>query len=194
MLHHIKVRRDILLWMTRNSPSSSFIWHNRPKYYIRNASFWRCCSWYIFEMVHDSCHIFPCWRHQMEIFSALLAICAGNSPVSGEFPAQRPATQSFDVFFDPCLNKRLSEQSWGWWFETLYRPLWRRCNAQRNIEVQVKGWFPKRKRWPPQGSCIGLMLLYLHCRPVPDHRKAPIGSPMLCRWPPIYLSLSQIFP
>ena len=26
------------------------------------------------------------WRHQMETFSALLAICAGNSPVAGEFP------------------------------------------------------------------------------------------------------------
>ena len=39
------------------------------------------------------------WRHQMEQSSALLAICAGNSPVSGEFPAQRPVTRSFDVFF-----------------------------------------------------------------------------------------------
>ena len=37
------------------------------------------------------------WRHQMETFSALLAICAGNSPVPGEFPAQRPVTRSFDV-------------------------------------------------------------------------------------------------
>ena len=36
----------------------------------------------------------------METFSALLALCAGNSPVSGEFPAQRPVTRSFDVFFD----------------------------------------------------------------------------------------------
>ena len=35
----------------------------------------------------------------METFSALLAICAGNSPVTGEFPAQRPVTQRFDVFF-----------------------------------------------------------------------------------------------
>ena len=26
------------------------------------------------------------WRHQMEPFSALLALCAGNSPVTGEFP------------------------------------------------------------------------------------------------------------
>ena len=43
----------------------------------------------------------------MEIFSALLALCAGNSPVSGEFPAQRPVTQSFDVFFDLHLIKRL---------------------------------------------------------------------------------------
>ena len=40
------------------------------------------------------------WRHQMEAFTALLALCAGNSPVTGEFPAQRPVTQSFDVFFD----------------------------------------------------------------------------------------------
>ena len=61
------------------------------------------------------------WRHQMETFSALLAICAGNSPV----PPQRPVTRSFDVFFD----KRLSKQSWGWWFETLSRPLWRHCNV-----------------------------------------------------------------
>ena len=68
------------------------------------------------------------WRHQMETFSALLAICAGNSPVPGEFPAQRPVTRSFDVFFDLRLNKRLSKQSWGWWFETLSRSLWRHCN------------------------------------------------------------------
>ena len=65
------------------------------------------------------------WRHQMEIFSAVLAICAGNSPVPGEFPAQRPVTRSFDVLSDLCPNKRLSKQSWGWWFETLSRPLWR---------------------------------------------------------------------
>ena len=42
--------------------------------------------------------ISPWWRHQMETFSALMALCAGNSPVTGEFPAQRPVTRSFDVF------------------------------------------------------------------------------------------------
>ena len=66
--------------------------------------------------------------HQMETFSALLAICAGNSPVTGEFSAQRPVTRNFDVFFDLGLNKRLSKQSWGRWFETPLRPLWRHCN------------------------------------------------------------------
>ena len=45
------------------------------------------------------------WRHQMESFSVLLALRAGNSPVPGEFPSQKPVTQSFDVFFDLCLNK-----------------------------------------------------------------------------------------
>ena len=49
-----------------------------------------------------------------ETFPALLAICAGNSPVTDEFPAQRPVTRSFDVFFDLYLNKRLSKQSRGW--------------------------------------------------------------------------------
>ena len=47
----------------------------------------------------------------METFSALLALCAGNSPVTGEIPAQRPVTRSFDIFFYLRLNKRLSKQS-----------------------------------------------------------------------------------
>ena len=47
----------------------------------------------------------------METFSALLAICAGNSPVTGEFPAQKPLTRSFVLFFDLRLNKRLSKKS-----------------------------------------------------------------------------------
>ena len=74
------------------------------------------------------------WRHQKEIFSALLAICAGNS--------QRPVTRSFDVFFDLRLNKRLNKQSWGWWFETLSRPLWRQCNETYawSINIDQTSW------------------------------------------------------
>ena len=64
----------------------------------------------------------------MGIFSALLTLCAGNSPVTGEFPAQMPVTLGFDICYDLCLNKRLSKQWWGWWFETRSHPLWRHCN------------------------------------------------------------------
>ena len=71
----------------------------------------------------------------METFSALLAICAGNSPVSGEFPAQRPVTRSFDIFFDVRLIKRLSKHSRGWWFETLSHPLWRHRNDTTKREL-----------------------------------------------------------
>ena len=53
------------------------------------------------------------WRHQMETFSELLALCEGNPPVTGGFPSQRPVTRSFDVFFDPRLNKRSSKHRDG---------------------------------------------------------------------------------
>ena len=45
----------------------------------------------------------------METVSELLSICAGNSPVSGDFPAQRPVTRSFDIIFNLRLNKQLSK-------------------------------------------------------------------------------------
>ena len=56
--------------------------------------------------------------------------------VPGEFPTQRPVTRSLDVFFDLRLNKRLSKQSWGWWFVTLSRLFWRQCNELTH------GWQP----------------------------------------------------
>ena len=67
-------------------------------------------------------------------------------PFTGEFPAQRPVTRSFDVFFDLLLNKRLSKQSWGWWFETLSRSLWRHRN-----EVYISRWECPHCR---SGRCI----------------------------------------
>ena len=47
----------------------------------------------------------------METFSVLLAICVGNSPVTGEFPTQRPVTLSFEVFFDLRMNEWLNKHS-----------------------------------------------------------------------------------
>ena len=80
------------------------------------------------------------WHHQMETISALLAICAGNSPATGEFPAQRPVTWSFDVFFTLPLNKRLSKQSWGWRFEKPSCSLWRHCNVQGVSQGSLLCW------------------------------------------------------
>ena len=73
----------------------------------------------------------PWWRHQMETFPALLAICEGNS--------------------------RLSKQSWGWWFETPSRPLWpvtQRSVTQSfdsfyDLRLEKKSWLSKLcDRWP----------------------------------------------
>ena len=96
------------------------------------------------------------WRHQMETFSALLAFCAGNSPVTGEFPAQRPVTRSFNVFFDLRLNKHLSKQPWGWWCETPSRTLWHHgydsmgfteCYDWRCCPLLTHFWFHGRRSW-----------------------------------------------
>ena len=82
------------------------------------------------QRYHYNIQSHPWWRHQMETFFALLTLCAENSPVTGEFPSQRPVTRSFDVFFDLRLDKRLSEPSRRRWFETPLRPLWRHCNER----------------------------------------------------------------
>ena len=71
----------------------------------------------------------------METFFALLALCAGNSPATGEFPALSPVTRNFDVFYNLRLNKRLSKQSWGWWLATPLDPLWRHCNEIRQSKT-----------------------------------------------------------
>ena len=104
-------------------PVNSF--RGRAFYNLSLTAHWNVYTGWLHKIMIQST---TWWRHQMETFSVLLAICAGNSPAPGEFPAQRPVTRSFDVFFDLHLNKRLSKQSWGWWFEMLPCPLWRHCN------------------------------------------------------------------
>ena len=97
---------------------------------------WYQCNYHF--NIHICCVLdffSPWWRHQMETFSALMAICARNSPVPGEFPVQRPVTRSFDVFFDLRPNKLLRKQSWGWWFETPSHPLWGHRNASSAMTV-----------------------------------------------------------
>ena len=103
-----------------------------------------------------SLYLHPWWRHHMETFFTLLALCAGNSPVTGELPSQRPMTRSFDIFFDLCLNKRLSKQSWGWWFTKPSRPLWRHCNVGKCLDISRHQGPCIRTRLAFQGFCLFL--------------------------------------
>ena len=92
---------------------------------------WSMCRWgHVCYCIARLRLLVTWWRHQMETFSALLSLYARNSPVTGEFPTQRPVTLSFDAFFGLRLSKRLSKQSRGWWFETPSCPLWRHCNER----------------------------------------------------------------
>ena len=84
------------------------------------------------------CYVVRCYGLIMSIFMLTSSngnICRVTGPLCGEFtgpgefPTQRPVTRSFDVFFDLRLNKRVSKQPSGWWFETLSRSLWRHCNV-----------------------------------------------------------------
>ena len=97
-----------------------------------------CCYWQYWVQVTIRFHSW--WRHQMDTFSALLALCAGTSLVIGEFPSQRPVTRSFDVSFDLRLNKRLSKQSRPRWFETPWHPSWRHCNVPSSWSRCVRLW------------------------------------------------------
>ena len=65
--------------------------------------------------------------------------------------SQRPVTRSFDVFLELFLDKRLSKQSWGWWFETQSRTLWRHCNGWHSYAA-------RRHISYPSGSLITIKL------------------------------------
>ena len=75
------------------------------------------------------------WRHHMETFSALLAICAGNSPVPCEF--HKGQWRGALMFSLVCgwINGWVNNCEWGWWFETLSHPLWRHCNGSHVIAM-----------------------------------------------------------
>ena len=90
----------------------------RPQF-VKSTHFWICeqGSWKALKWC-----INPWWRHQIETFTVLLAVCEGNLPVTGKFASLKA---SYAVFFDLHLNK----QWWGRWFETPFFPLWRHCNA-----------------------------------------------------------------
>ena len=130
--------------------SRRFPWERKPL----------ACVWNVFFCGHENRRSQAYISYDMGLvhkeYSRLSTICmmtssSGNifrvtGPLCGEFtghPTEKPVTRGFDVFFDLRPNKRLSKQSWGWWFET---PL-------PHYDVIVMGWsskelFHKRFIWP----------------------------------------------
>ena len=92
----------------------------------------------------------PLWWH-VNISSGNCLVPPGNKPWK-HFPRYWPFVRGIHrsplnsphkgqwggAFFNLCLNKRLSKQSWGWWFETLLCPLWRHCNEDVTMPQCVK--------------------------------------------------------
>ena len=126
--------------------------------------------------------------------SALLAICAGNSTVPGEFPAQRPVTQSFDIFVDLRPNKRVSKQSWGWWFETPSCTLWRHCNEKRRFSI-ASIITPHELYWSMLwcGSLVTKINVQQCCGVIDGswylNRCSRNSSPPWIKWPPIWQTI-----
>ena len=84
------------------------------------------------------------------IFRVTGHLC-GEFTGPGEFPAQRPVTRSFDVFFDLRPNRRLSKQWWGWWFNKPLHPLWRHGNV--NMSDSAMNSPPGQSILPPNQHC-----------------------------------------
>ena len=131
----------------QSSASLTFVWgiHRdrwipRTKGQLRGKCFHLMTSLCFKSLIHHSQETHICVSklgcHCMmtssngNIFRATGPLC-GEFTGPGAFPTQRPVTRSFDVFFDLRLNKRLSKQPGGWWFETPPWSLWRQCNGFR---------------------------------------------------------------
>ena len=98
------------------------------------------------------CHVFNCVRIYITVMFPYELVNIGQDDIIKwkhfsrywpfvrgfhRSPAQRPVTRSFDVFFDLCLNKRLSKQSLGWWLETPSRSSWRHNNELFNFHFSI---------------------------------------------------------
>ena len=97
--------------------------------------------WLIFKSLWPSAFT---WIHRSgmmtssngNIFRVTGPLC-GEFIGPGEFPPQKPVTRSFDVFLDLRLNKRLSKQWWGWWFETSSWSSLRQCNGSTIVQAML---------------------------------------------------------
>ena len=104
--------------------------HDNLKHIVWNTQINKQTKDYSLHIIIGWYKIKPWWRHQMETFSASLALCTGipRSTVNSPHKVQRRGALVFSLIC--ALNKRLSKQPWGWWFEKPSPSLWRHCNAK----------------------------------------------------------------
>ena len=97
------------------------------------------CLFYNNEMYKEQLHILPyicvailrcCMPHHRDAGCMMTSSNGNIFRVTGHLCGEFTGIRSFDIFFDLRPNIRLSKQSWGWWFETPSRSLWRHCNAE----------------------------------------------------------------
>ena len=103
----------------------------------------------------------------METFSALLAICVGNSPVPVNSPHKDQWHGALMFSLISAWINGWVNQSRGWWFETKSCPLWRHCNAPCHpwphwcVQCRVSTDYIVT---PLQPLRIGLLLHWSSCR------------------------------
>ena len=125
----------------------------------------------------------------METFSALLAICAGNSSVPGEFPAHRPVTWGFDVFFDLRPNKWFNREAgdlrrYRAHYDVIVMNVWDEVTCPTPDEWRTQGGTRVvNDHWIRDGVAIGVFLR-LRCRYVDFHLEWTVST-----W--IYLNTSM---
>ena len=128
------------------------------------SSFWWTfitgCQWWNFRQndIFFSMFPWPAWGHHGNGKPRMMTSSNGNifcvtGPLCGEFTGpvnshtQRSVTRSFDVFFDLRVNKRMSKQQWGWWFETPSWSLWRHRNDVSAMWETASSWTDTKMRY-----------------------------------------------
>ena len=114
------------------------MWAHKPGKLSCSFCYFEQCHWYVYGWVSTEGTSAQCMMTSSSgnIFRVTGPLC-GEFTGPGDFPTQRTVTRSFDVFFDLWLNKRLSKQPWGGWFETPLWSLWRQCNVMNTCRKTV---------------------------------------------------------
>ena len=168
----------VMLWISRSCHHILGAWYNMLVWMAYTHPIaWLCLIDTVWLHASNGFEnkVITWWRHQMETISALLALCEGNSPATGEFPSQSQRRGVLMFFFYLRLNKRLSKQSRRWWFETPSRPLWHHGNIQW---CHVAGPTPQITG---NSAVFSTVCLGQHRRKIKPHVSGPLrGS----RWIP----------